>query len=325
MSKSPIKPRPTFRKPAAKTVAATASTPAVASTLDFYRSDLPKTLFPLKTNLFLIESGEKDIIEYISRCLDEKEKTYAFLPQRRVYAAKPGHHLRRTVKLDVVSEYYLYDVVYKNRSRFRKPFSKDREHFGYRFEDGAPIGATVAYKAFKGAISDYSKKYKHFISIDVASYFNNIYHHDIVNWFRELGSQEVDVSGFGQMLREINSGRSVDCLPQGLYPSKMIGNDFLRFVDNYHGLRSSKIIRFMDDIYLFSDSEQTITDDFILIQTLLGDKGLSINPQKTSRESAQHVRRENQIDAAKEALRIHPSRAAGFWAPRVVTSVHGDR
>ncbi|MBB4172085.1 hypothetical protein [Rhizobium sp. BK538] len=22
---------------------------------------------------------------------------------------------------------------------------------------------------------------------------------------------------------------------------------------------------------------------------------------------------------------IHPSRAAGFWAPRVVTSVHGDR
>jgi DNA-binding transcriptional LysR family regulator len=23
--------------------------------------------------------------------------------------------------------------------------------------------------------------------------------------------------------------------------------------------------------------------------------------------------------------RIHPSRAAGFWAPRVVTSVHGDR
>ncbi len=22
---------------------------------------------------------------------------------------------------------------------------------------------------------------------------------------------------------------------------------------------------------------------------------------------------------------IHPSRAAGFWVPRVVTSVHGDR
>ncbi|MER9204044.1 hypothetical protein NKH74_33990 [Mesorhizobium sp. M0933] len=24
-------------------------------------------------------------------------------------------------------------------------------------------------------------------------------------------------------------------------------------------------------------------------------------------------------------MRIHPSRAAGFWAPRVVISVHGDR
>ncbi|WP_259664904.1 site-specific integrase [Rhizobium bangladeshense] len=26
-----------------------------------------------------------------------------------------------------------------------------------------------------------------------------------------------------------------------------------------------------------------------------------------------------------QAKRIHPSKAAGFWAPRVVTSVHGDR
>jgi hypothetical protein len=40
-------------------------------------------------------------------------------------------------------------------------------------------------------------------------------------------------------LREINAGRSVDVLPQGIYPAKMIGNDFLRFVDNHHALKSS--------------------------------------------------------------------------------------
>ena len=28
---------------------------------------------------------------------------------------------------------------------------------------------------------------------------------------------------------------------------------------------------------------------------------------------------------AEDLFGIHPSRAAGFWAPRVVTSVHGDR
>ncbi|MBO9098070.1 MULTISPECIES: antiviral reverse transcriptase Drt5 [unclassified Rhizobium] len=295
--------RPSFFPPS-KTMPkpTTTSATTVNSTADFYRNDFPKTLFPLKTNLFLIENGQQELSEFIEKCLDDKEKAFSFLPQRRVYAAKPGHHLRRTVKLDAVSEYFLYDTVYKNRSRFRKPFSKDREHFGYRFDEGAPISATVAYKAFKGAISEYSKSYKHFISIDVASYFNNIYHHDVVNWFRELQAPENEVNGFGQMLREINSGRSVDCLPQGLYPAKMIGNDFLRFVENYHGLISSKIIRFMDDIYLFSDNENTITNDFIMVQNLLGDKGLSVNPQKTSRKSAQHLNREDKIDAVKEKL-----------------------
>jgi hypothetical protein len=280
----------------------TAVKSSITSTVDFYRDDLPRTLFPLRTNLFLIENGEADIQAFIEKCLDAEEKAHAFLPQRRVYAAKPSFHLRRTVKLDVVSEYYLYDVVFKNRAKFRKPFSDHRRHFGYRFDSGTPISATSAYRAFKSAIAQYSSEFKHFISLDVASYFNSVYHHDLVNWIRELGVDEDEVNGFGQMLREINSGRSVDCLPQGLYPAKMIGNDFLRFVENYHGIKSDRVIRFMDDIYLFSNSEQTIMNDFTLVQTILGDKGLSINPQKTSRTSAQHVNLEKQIDKAKEDL-----------------------
>lgn len=288
-----------------KSVQKKPSVPSAPSTnaLKFFQDDIFKTLFPLKTNLFLIENGEAEIKSYIEKCLNEDEKAYSFLPQQRVYAAKTDHHLRRTVKLDVISEYYLYDTIHRNRSAFRKPHSLNREHYGYRFEDGSPISPTVAYRAFKGAIAEYSKAYKFFISLDVASYFNGVYHHDLVNWFRELsGVSDEDVSGLGQMLREINSGRSVDCLPQGLYPAKMIGNDFLRFVENYHGLKSEKIIRFMDDIYLFADDEQVVTDDFILIQTLLGDKGLSVNPKKTNRASAAHVKLDNEIDKIRENL-----------------------
>ncbi|EDZ46923.1 hypothetical protein RBY4I_2140 [Rhodobacterales bacterium Y4I] len=82
----------------------------------------------------------------------------------------------------------------------------------------------------------------------------------------------------------------------------MIGNDFLRFVENYHGLKSDRVIRFMDDIYLFANDEQVITDDFILIQTLLGDKGLSVNPRKTNRASAEHVKLEREIEKVREDL-----------------------
>ncbi|WP_428978598.1 hypothetical protein [Chenggangzhangella methanolivorans] len=102
------------------------------------------------------------------------------------------------------------------------------------------------------------------MACDVASFFNSIYHHDIVSWMADIGAEEKDFMSLGQFLREINSGRSIDCLPQGLYPTKMIGNDFLRFIDNFHGLKSEVMIRFMDDMYLFDDNEKNITSDFLL-------------------------------------------------------------
>jgi hypothetical protein len=276
--------------------------PNLESTLAFYLEDFGKTLFPLNTNKILIESGEAEIKQYIERCLDDNDKAHAFTPQRRVYAAKPGKYLRRTVKLDAVAEYYVYDLVYRNRKLFKKPHTANRTHYGYRFESGALISPTGAYRAFKGALAEYSAQFKYSLGVDVATYFNNVYHHDIVSWFSELGASQDDAEGLGQLLREINSGRSVDCLPQGLYPTKMIGNDFLRFVDNFHDLKSEKLIRFMDDIYIFSDDENRIADDFQVIQRLLGDKGLSINPRKTRVDDAGHVAIDKEIDEVKAKL-----------------------
>jgi hypothetical protein len=103
-------------------------------------------------------------------------------------------------------------------------------------------------------------------------------------------------------LREINAGRSLDALPQGLYASKMMGNDFLRFVDNHHGLRCKQLLRFMDDFYLFSDNPEDIRNDFILIQQLLGEKSLNLNPGKTSRVTATHTQIATEIDSIKKKL-----------------------
>jgi hypothetical protein len=274
----------------------------ISSTLTFYLEDFPRTLFPLKTNRYLIQKGEQEVCRYITKCLDEADTGFSFASQRRVYADKPGMYLRRTVKLDVAAEYYVYDLIFRNRNLFRKPHTANRVHYGYRFERGAPIPATAAYKGFKGAIAEYAKSRPHFMSFDVASYFNSVYHHDLVGWFSELGASEEDVRGIGQLLREINSGRSVDCLPQGLYPTKMIGNDFLRFLDNHHDIKATNLVRFMDDICLFSESQQDLHDDFRLIQRLLGDKGLSVNPAKTKLDAESHVITDKGIDEVKRAL-----------------------
>ena len=256
----------------------------------------------METNKFLIESGQTEINAFLRKCLNQKDEAYSFRSQTRVYAAKSGNHLRRTVKLDPIAEFFIYDLILRNRSRFRPPFSKKKKHFGYRFKKGKPLNPSGSFKGFKGAISAYRNKYKYSLSFDVAAYFNSIYHHDLVSWFSRIGAKENDCNSFGQFLREINTGRSVDCLPQGLYPTKMIGSDFLRFVEQFHGLKSKSIVRFMDDFALFSNSKRDIRHDFITIQKLLGDKALSLNPNKTSDGIQENVDLKNTIEEMRERL-----------------------
>ena len=256
----------------------------------------------METNRLLIEAGQAEIENFLRKCLNQKDEAYSFRSQTRVYAAKPGNHLRRTVKLDPVAEYFIYDLVFRNKSRFRPPFSKKKKHFGYRFKKGKPLNPSGSFKGYKGAISAYRNTYKYSLSFDVAAYFNSIYHHDLVSWFLRIGAKEDDYRAFGQFLRETNTGRSVDCLPQGLYPTKMIGSDFLRFVEQFHGLKSKALVRFMDDFVLFSNSERDLRRDFITIQKLLGDKGLSLNANKTSDGIRENIDIENAIDEVRERL-----------------------
>ena len=103
----------------------------------------------------------------------------------------------------------------------------------------------------------------------------------------------------GGFLREINSGRSIDCLPQGLYPAKMIGNSFLQFVHQSGRLQSDVLIRFMDDFVLFANDKQTLLSDFYYVQEALSAKGLAVNPSKTR----MFLKGDDEIDSALDGVK----------------------
>jgi hypothetical protein len=265
----------------------------------FFLEDYGRTLFPLSSNRLLVQHGHAALRGHIDDIL---AGNHNFLPQRRVYAAKDPVHVRRTVKLDPVAEFFIYDLIYRNRTLFRKSFSSDKVHYGYRFDVGRPVSASESYKLFKSQLWINSVLYENYIGFDLASYFNSLYHHDLVEWIAALGANEADVAAFGKFLRETNAGRSIDCLPHGLYPTKMIGNDFLRFVEEHHVLRSKSVVRFMDDIYIFSDDEQDVKADFANIQRLLGQRGLSVNPRKTTRNELRTESTETSVSDLKKKL-----------------------
>lgn len=127
---------------------------------------------------------------------------------------------------------FIYDIIYRNRNLFKKPFGDNKKHYGYRFKDGIPSIPSEEFSTFKADVWLASITMNFFIGFDISNYFNCLYHHDLEAWLAALGATNEDVQMFSKFLRETNSGRSVDCLPHGLYPTKMIGNDFLRFIEN---------------------------------------------------------------------------------------------
>lgn len=255
----------------------------MSGTSDFIKADFSGTLFPMKTNLIVFEHYENELAEYITtRVLSDAHPGDSFLPQQRVYATKPHGHLRRTVKLDPVAEYFLYDIVYRNRGIFRPQVNSERRSFGYHFKDGSHIPVHTAYTQYKLSLAELAAKHSHRLQFDIASYFNTLYHHDISHWFAGRRTvTEGDSAAIGKFFREINAGRSFDFLPHGIYPAKMIGNEFLKFVDLSGVLKSAAISRFMDDFNLFDDDPSVLRQDFFRVQQVLGQFGLNVNPSKT--------------------------------------------
>lgn len=277
--------------------------PKYDKTVSYYGADFPRQLFPLDTNRILIEKASTALGTFIyEKITHEQESSDNFLPQIRAYAAKPRFHLRRTLKLDPVAEFYFYDLTYRHRSTFRRHRSNRRKHFGYRFTRSAMVSSARSYRKFRREVHDALAEYRYCVKADVAQYFNSLYHHDLVAWFRDYAKTQEDVDLFGKFLRQINAGRSVDCLPHGIYPAKIVGSQFLRFVDDSNRITARKMLRFMDDIYLFDNSEDVLKQDFHQLQRLLGEKGLSVNESKTRIGEIEELDIEDEIDEIKSRL-----------------------
>jgi len=115
-------------------------------------------------------------------------------------------------------------------------------------------------------------------------------------------------------MREINSGYSIDFLPHGLYPSKMLGSHFLSYIDHSEQVKCEKMIRFMDDFMLFSNSKEVLIKDFQTIQKILGLKSLNLNSSKTVLFQENTYSIHKAIDDIKDQIleKIHLSSGSGM-------------
>ena len=133
--------------------------PALPNTIDFYESDFAGTLFPLETNRIVIKHGAQALHDYIYNDIAADTAAASFLVQERVYGCKHDLHLRRTHKLDPLAEYFLYDLVHRNRATFKVSPPGQRRSYGYHFSGGELVPPSDSYRGFKTAIHKNGAQY----------------------------------------------------------------------------------------------------------------------------------------------------------------------
>jgi hypothetical protein len=133
-----------------------------------------------------------------------------------------------------------------------------------------------------------------------------------VEWVEKAGAGPGDVNALGKFLREIKGGDSFDCLPQGIYPAKMIGSAFLSFLEESSRIHASKTIRLMDDVWLFDNDPDILISDFLAVQSLLSKRGLNINEEKSKVLVGHDIESEVPADIDEMKIRLLQRRREEF-------------
>jgi len=271
--------------------------------LQFLEEDTSRSLFPLHAPEVFMRAGELRLRTFINTSIFAQSSSASanFLSAPIGYALKDKWHVRKLLVLDPFSTFFLYDFVYRNSAAFQKTRVSARARYGYSFQGSDPLPPTPQYHDFRRRKYAIKSQYGYFAKVDIANCFNSLYHHKLTQWV-EKSISVADSVQFGRWLREINSGESVNCFPQGIHPAKTIGNYYLLFIESSGELRSAAIIRFLDDVYLFSNTLAELEQDVIVLQQILGGHALYLNSAKTQFGSRQSDFDEHKLDSIKKRL-----------------------
>ena len=161
-----------------------------------------------------------------------------------------------------------------------------------------------SYKRFKTSIGERASQSTFVIQADVASYFFHINHHVLENLMTEAGVPTGIVRLLVKNMLETWSGRFSYNIPQGMFPSDLLGNYYLSAFDTHLAAEGIPSVRYVDDLVMFYDDENSANASIPEICRFLRTIGLDLNESKTSViPSAEAVKEETELDRRFESAR----------------------
>ncbi|MDY0387570.1 MAG: RNA-directed DNA polymerase [Methanolobus sp.] len=139
---------------------------------------------------------------------------------------------------------------------------------------------TESYNNFKEYIYDKSLIYDYCIRMDVASYFESINQHFLINLLYPLGFDARLIKFLEKALSSWSYKNSYSIL-QGLYGSDVLGNFNLTNLDYFLELKDYDYCRYVDDYYIFHDDKEKLHKLLIVLCNKLRKQNLFLNEKKT--------------------------------------------
>jgi hypothetical protein len=142
------------------------------------------------------------------------------------------------------------------------------------------ISPSDSYKNFENSLIDKCSRYKYCLRTDVASYFETIYQHFIISQLHSTNIEKGYINLLEQHLLKWREDKSYGLL-QGMYPSDLYGNYYLAQMDYYLNIEKIDFVRYVDDIYIFSEDDFALRRIAVKICNNLRQQGLFLNENKT--------------------------------------------
>lgn len=180
-----------------------------------------------------------------------------------------------------------YQITVDNIAPTAEKALNREQVFSYLLLDDDPNGfmfesASGCFTGFKQRVLEFCNdgKYTHVLKADVASFFERLYQHVLINLLSSAGCNNYIVS-FLEKFISLLTQKDSHGIVQGVFPSDFLGNFYLCALDAEHQMAGIPFVRYVDDIYMFFSSKRQVDIHKMVLSSWLRKDGLNLNEAKT--------------------------------------------
>lgn len=236
----------------------------------------------------------------------------------RLLAAVGYVGFRSATQIDPIWNAYLLALVIElgpDIERARIPVDRNRV-FSYRFAIDAAestlFDRAIGWAAFQKYALQQAKDYAYVLSTDISDFYSRVYHHRIENALGQATASGEAARRAKVLVSDLALGGVSYGLPIGGNAARLLAELLLNRTDSLLSAKDIPFCRFVDDYYIFANSEEEARRAVVYVsELLLTHEGLSLQRGKT------------RIMPREEFLRASP--VAELPAPDAEAEAHAHR